>query len=103
MKYDHLKSNLTYLLKEAATFLDLSTTDDILKCVKENSEGSYHRVVKPGQKDLLVFPDDEVKLIDENIRTVEWYLARRCPRPPWCLPISEVSFQGEPVGILPKR
>ena len=94
MKYDDLKSNLTGVLREAAKFLDLNTTDAILECTKTNSEGSYHRTTDPKQPDLLVFPEDQLIQLNEKKAIVDRYVGRRCPSPPWCLSYAQVDFTG---------
>ena len=101
LKFDDLKSNLPFVLRKAATFLNLDTTDAMLNCTKINSEGSWHRTKDPNQTELLLFPDSSKEDLDNKIAIVDWYIQRRCPTPPRCLLYKDVNFTGQPYKLNP--
>ena len=96
IQFDTLKADMTHIIKEAVSFLDLSTSTRILKCTVKNSEGTYHRAKPYNQTQLLAYPRNYTAVVDHYKQVAEWYIKRRCPRPPWCLPHSKVNYTGQP-------
>ena len=96
MQFDSLKDDLTHVLKEAVTFLELNTTSELLECTASNTEGSYHREKTHSMEQLLVFPHNYTVVIEHYKDVAQWYLRRRCPEPPLCIPYSEVNLTGRP-------
>ena len=99
LKYDDLKQNLTQTLAAAANFLEMETSDEIINCAQKNSNGKFLRAQTQNQTDLAVFTENDKKTTDGNIKIVNWYIERRCPHSPWCLPHTEVNFTGKPWAL----
>ena len=99
LKFDDLKFNLTSTLKAAAEFLNLGTSTEILECTKRNSEGAFHRVKKANETDMLVFDEAFKEEMDKKIAIVNWYIQRRCPKSPRCLPYDQVDFSDQPFEL----
>ena len=80
--YEELKSDLGNQLRKMAKFLNIEVTDEIIKCVQQNSEGKYHRkntknksdpfyeaLNNDTRKDLRVVYDSVMKLVKNRNST----------------------------------
>ena len=99
IQYEKLKLDLRGLIRKTCQFLELETNDTVLNCVYMNQEGLYHRP-KNDQPELLVYTEEETDKIKQYNRHVQWYLKRRCPNLPACLPRSKVTFDSAPYKPL---
>ena len=95
IEYEKLKVDIRGIIPKACDFLKLRTNDTVMDCVVKNQEGSYHRP-KGDQSDLLVYTKEEANMINEYKIYVQWFLNRRCPSPPACLPRSKVKLNSLP-------
>ena len=95
IEYDTLKANIQSTLRKACDFLNLETTDEILACVEINQEGAFHRLKSDGPE-MLVFSEQDTQKLEKYKGHVEWFMERRCPNRPNCLPLSSVNFTSPP-------
>ena len=94
--YEQLKDDVRGTIQKSCDFLHLKTNASILNCVVGHQEGSYHRKTTDNQPDLLVFTDSVTEQINSYQNQINWYLKRRCPDLPECLPLSEARLKGAP-------
>ena len=90
MEYDDMNKDIRILLQRACDFVHLQTNESILECVLDNQEGSYHRP-KSNNSELLVFPEEKAQRLRLYQDHIKWFLDRRCPDRPHCLPLNQLK------------
>ena len=98
IEYEKLKVDVRGVIPAACDFLKLRTNVTVMECVVRNQEGSYHRP-KNDQPELLLYNEEETNTLNKYKTYMQWYLDRRCPHPPTCLPRSKVKFYSPPYKI----
>ena len=72
VKYEDVKKDIASEVKRMTNFLNISVTDQAVKCTANNSGGSHHRTHTHTYQNI--FSDEMMQDIDYTVCSVEKYI-----------------------------